>query len=98
MGIVNRLALRENAIMRAKNGKRLTFEQKEHQVRFFGGMLSIIIGDFRSSNDVLDAASVEPGNFFAAEESILHNPMKLPGNVILFCSGEQESGGWGLAE
>ena len=51
-------------------------------------MLSIIIGDFRSPNDVLDAASVKPGNFFAAEESILHNPMKLPGNVILFCSGE----------
>ena len=55
-------------------------------------MGTIVVGHFRSPDDISNAATVEPCNFPATKQSIFHYPMQLPRDFVFFGPSEAKAG------
>lgn len=91
MVVIDRLALYENAIVRMKHRKGLALQKKENQVGFSCRMLAVVVCDFRSPNNCLDATPVEPRHLCGAQQPVFDDPVKLSCNLVLLCSGKGKS-------
>ena len=54
-------------------------------------MRTVVIGNFRCPDDISNAATVEPCDFPATEQSILEYPMQLPRDFVFFGLSETKT-------
>jgi len=91
VAIVDRFALRKNAILRGPHIPVLASEEEENQVGLLGWMRPIVVGNLRGSDDVSKPPPVKACDFTVIQQVVLQNVLQNSRDFVFACVFESKT-------